>query len=88
MRTRAKRGKTETLGLPVAARVAIWLHGCCRVGVQFAVSACERSIDSEAVCEPSPCAHNASSLINSGPSYVSPSCHLGSGTSGRGTKSR
>lgn len=80
-----KTGKDKNASTSGRRKSCHWRHGRRRTGVQFAVLACERSTDSEAVRAPSP---DCSSRINSGSCRVSSSCNLGSGTSGRNTKSR
>jgi hypothetical protein len=60
MSKRAKRGKTKTIALPLAGRVAIGAMAVAAGAYQFAVSACERSTDTEAVRAPGPATVNSS----------------------------
>jgi len=83
-----KTGKDKGDSTSAGRKNCNWLRGRRRTGVRFAVSACERSTDSEAVRAPSPDTVDLSSRINAGSCNVSSNCNLGPGTSGRNTKSR
>ncbi|MGY4285455.1 hypothetical protein ACVWXO_004675 [Bradyrhizobium sp. LM2.7] len=83
----AKRGKAETLALPMVARVAIGAVAVAVVGYSFAVSPGERATDTEAVRAPSPGVVNSGLCGNSG-SCIRASSDSGRGASGRTAKSR
>ncbi|MGY4367867.1 hypothetical protein ACVW1A_003932 [Bradyrhizobium sp. LB1.3] len=86
MSKRAKRGKAETLALPMAGRVAIGAVAIAALGYSFAVSPGERTTDPKTVCEPSHGVVNSGLRVNSS-SCISAGSDSGPGASSRTTKS-